>query len=265
MYELKHSNAVEIAEKVRELYDTRRTQLAVGSTEVRIVPDERLNRFLVQGSRIDRETIDGLIRAFDTEEGTASKPQIVPVRFAEASDIAEVVREVFRSQMTRSTALQHGARSSALSRVTPEIAVDPATNSLIVMAPSPLLDEILKLIDQAWTRPPNKTPPAASRSSPCRRPTPHASTKPCNASSNPAPPRPPSPPLTSPSPIPPACPADRSKERERRGTGALSEGHSLRCRLRNHVAVTARSRSQSTCRRCPRTVPVQADHVERLL
>ena len=28
----------------------------------------------------------------------------------------------------------------------PEIAVDPATNSLIVMAPSPLLDEILKLI-----------------------------------------------------------------------------------------------------------------------
>ena len=84
----------------------------------------------------------------DTEEGTASKPQIVPVRFAEASEIAEVVREMFRSQMSRYTATSgSGVRSSARSRVTPEIAVDPATNSLIVMAPSPLLDEILKLIN----------------------------------------------------------------------------------------------------------------------
>jgi len=148
VYELKHSNAVEMAEKLRELYDTRRTSFRWATTEVRIVPDERLNRILVQGNRIDRETIGGLIRALDTEEGTGSKPQIVPVRFADADEIVQVVREVFRSQMTRFAApSSNGFRSSSRSRVTPEIAVDPATNSLIVMAPSPLLDEILKLIN----------------------------------------------------------------------------------------------------------------------
>jgi type II secretory pathway component GspD/PulD (secretin) len=147
VYELKHSNAVEMAEKLRELYDTRRTSWRLGTTEVTIVPDERLNRILVQGNRIDRETIEGLIRVLDTEEGTASKPQIVPVRFAEATEVAEVVREVFRSQMNRYTGGSSGStRSSARSHVTPEVAVDPATNSLIVMAPAPLLDEILKLI-----------------------------------------------------------------------------------------------------------------------
>jgi type II secretory pathway component GspD/PulD (secretin) len=147
VFNLKHSNAIEIAEKVRELYDTRRSTWRLGTTEVRIVPDERMNRILVQGSRIDRETIEGLVRVLDTEEGTASKPQIIPVRFADATEIAEVVRDVFRSQLSRSAASStSGTRVSALSRVTPEVAVDPATNSLIVMAPSPLLDEILKLI-----------------------------------------------------------------------------------------------------------------------
>jgi general secretion pathway protein D len=127
----------------------RRRSWRLGGSEVVIVPDERLNRILVQGSRIDRETIDGLIRALDTEEGTASRPQIVPVRYAEARDVADVVREVFRSQLTRSTAgtTTSGTRTSSVSRITPQVAVDEASNSLIVMAPSPLLDEILKLVN----------------------------------------------------------------------------------------------------------------------
>ena len=153
VFNLKHSNAVEIAEKLRDLYESRRSSWRLGATEVNIVPDERMNRILVQGSRIDRETIESLVRVLDTEQGTASKPQIVPIRFAEATEVAQVVQDVFRSQMTRSASgYGNGPRSSALSRVTPEVAVDPATNSLIVMAPSPLLDEILKLIsslDQA--------------------------------------------------------------------------------------------------------------------
>lgn len=155
IYPLKHSNAVEIAEKLRELYDMRRRGWRLGGAEVVIVPDERLNRILVQGSRIDRETIDGLIRALDTEEGTASRPQIVPVQYAEATEVANVVRDVFRSQLTRTataTPAAPGMRSLGASRVVPQVAVDEATNSLIVMAPSPLLDEILKLVgslDQA--------------------------------------------------------------------------------------------------------------------
>ena len=58
-----------IAKKIRELKTQRRCSWRFGGTEVVIVADERLNRRLVQGSRIDRETIEGLIRVLDTEEG----------------------------------------------------------------------------------------------------------------------------------------------------------------------------------------------------
>jgi type II secretory pathway component GspD/PulD (secretin) len=94
----------------------------------------------------DRETIERLIRVLDTDEGLAMRPPIVPVRYAEATDVAEVIRDVFRSQLTRASYGADGPRASAASRMRPEVAVDPATNSLVVMAPAPLLDEILQLI-----------------------------------------------------------------------------------------------------------------------
>ena len=59
-----------------------------------------------------------------------------------------MLRDVFRSQMTgRTGTTPTTTRTSTRisSRMSAEIAVDEATNSLIIMAPSPLLEEIIEL------------------------------------------------------------------------------------------------------------------------
>ncbi|MCL4204504.1 MAG: hypothetical protein KJ000_18620 [Pirellulaceae bacterium] len=148
MYPLKYSSAVDVAERLRELFTATGTTWRRGYQPVSIVPDERLNSILVQGSRIDRDTIEALIRTMDTEDARATKPQIVPIHYAEAEEIATTLREVFRSQMTGRTAASTTSTRTAtrsLSRMSAEIAVDDATNSLIVVAASPLLEEIIDL------------------------------------------------------------------------------------------------------------------------
>jgi type II secretory pathway component GspD/PulD (secretin) len=86
------------------LFTTTGTTWRRGYQPVSIVPDERLNSILVQGSRIDRETIEALIRTMDTEDARATKPQIIPIHYADAQEIANTLRDVFRSQMTGRTA-----------------------------------------------------------------------------------------------------------------------------------------------------------------
>ena len=96
--------------------------------------------------------------------------------------------------------------------MTPEIAVDPATNSLIVMAPSPLLDEILKLIDSldqaAEENPARNIKIIALQKTNAKRV--EDALQRILKSGSPAPPPHP---LTSPSRMPPACLGDRSVSR----------------------------------------------------
>jgi hypothetical protein len=154
IYELEHSEAIEMAEKLEALYSTTSsrggTSWRRGTIPVKIVPDERLNTIMVQGSRVDRETIAGLIRALDVDRGDADKPRLIPIRNVDAGEVAEVIRDVFRSQLSGSvTSRSRSSRSSVRrsSRNAPSVAVDEATNSLVVMAASPLLEEILELVE----------------------------------------------------------------------------------------------------------------------
>jgi hypothetical protein len=86
MFPLKYSSAVDIADRLRELFMTTGTTWRRGQLPISIVPDERLNSIIVQASRIDRETIEALIRTLDTEDARATKPQIIPIRYAEAQE-----------------------------------------------------------------------------------------------------------------------------------------------------------------------------------
>jgi type II secretory pathway component GspD/PulD (secretin) len=163
IFEVQHSDAVEIAEKLDALFNpTSRTGSTWrrGTGALMIVPDERQNTIMVQGSRIDRETIQGLIRALDTDRGQADKPRLVPLRNVDAEEVAQVVGEVFRSKLSRSSSSvsRSSSRSTtSTSRQLSSVAVDEATNSLIVMAPVPLVDEIIELAqtldDQAAANP----------------------------------------------------------------------------------------------------------------
>jgi type II secretory pathway component GspD/PulD (secretin) len=142
IFELEHARADVVAEKLRELFESGAETWRRGFGSISIVADERLNTIIVKGSRVDRQSVEGLIGILDTDAGDANKPTIIPLRNVDADKMASVIRDVFRSQMAPST---RTGTTRTSGRIVPEVAVDPATNSLVIMAASPLLEEITEL------------------------------------------------------------------------------------------------------------------------
>ena len=156
IFELKNASATVVAEKLQDLVSGGRFALRTTYGSVAIVPDERLNTILVQGNRSDREMIEGLIKVFDSDEVpealASNKPKLIPIENVDAEQVAEVIREVFRSQLTPQSRSSSRNGQTSSTRIVPQVAVDKGTNSLVVMAGSPLIEEITqlaKVLDEA--------------------------------------------------------------------------------------------------------------------
>ncbi|MCG8651799.1 MAG: general secretion pathway protein, partial [Pirellulales bacterium] len=75
---------------------------ATGS--VSIVPDMRLNALIVQANAIDLQMIELILEKIDRQESpedieTTAKPQLIPVIYQDANDVAEVVKSVFADRI----------------------------------------------------------------------------------------------------------------------------------------------------------------------
>jgi type II secretory pathway component GspD/PulD (secretin) len=101
------------------------------SSPVVIVPDERLNAIVAYASRTDRTTLESLVKVLDTsdlpESMVAQRLQIIPVENADAENVAENLRNLFKSQLD-------------------SLSVDEATNSLIALAPPPTMKEVKRVV-----------------------------------------------------------------------------------------------------------------------
>ena len=169
VFNLKSASAVVVAETLEDLFGKSGTFR--GSPT--IVPDERLNALIVQANHNDLLTIESLLEILDTtdlpETLFANRPKLIAVRHAKAVDVADVIREVYRTQMQaggsrRRIEMPRNVPRELASvieqlRATaagPELSlsVDEITNSLIVLAAPPLLAEVEELVqslDQAAT------------------------------------------------------------------------------------------------------------------
>lgn len=141
-----------------------------------IVPDARLNALIVQASATDLQLIERLLPAIDREASpeeveTNGRPQLIPVIYMEASDMADIVKSVYPDRVTGTQGQQQqqrgpnpedfiralrggggrgGSRNNDVdiepAKMT--IGVDPRSNSLIVAAPQPLYMEVKMLVEQ---------------------------------------------------------------------------------------------------------------------
>ncbi len=164
MYALQNASAVTVADTLNEFF---KRNSPVSSGNVLVVPDYRLNALIVYAGRADRERIEGLIQTLDSEnipDSLASfQTRIVPVEHADAADIAKTLKGIYRPQMTaggarRSVSIPEGVPASiasvlrqinaASSSPLLTVEVDETTNSLVVMAPTNLLDEVSELVAQ---------------------------------------------------------------------------------------------------------------------
>jgi type II secretory pathway component GspD/PulD (secretin) len=134
-----------------------------------IVPDVRLNALIVQASASDLYLIEQLLPIIDKEASpedvqTSGRPQLIPVTYMPADEMAEIVRQVFGERVEGATsgrqrqpspedfirALrggrggQGGQAQGEVSKMT--LGVDVRSNSLIVSAPEPLVQEVRELV-----------------------------------------------------------------------------------------------------------------------
>ncbi len=155
--------------------DTSQRQ-ALATGPVKITPDIRLNALLVRANRTDRETIERLLKVLDLQENPEGvalepRPRMIPVQYAKAKDIADVLRQVYvdrlvvaRNQPRQGrrggiASLMRGLMgtgggqgqnpSDAATRIS--IGVDTHTNTLVIDAADSLFEEVKQLVQQLDT------------------------------------------------------------------------------------------------------------------
>jgi type II secretory pathway component GspD/PulD (secretin) len=157
------------------------------SGSVKITSDARLNALVVQAVPADLDTIEQLLKILDQKESpeeipAAAKPRIIPVQNLPANSIAEIIRQLYADRMITanpstqnafgggpfpgpmgSLAMMFGGggggrsgssrRSGRGSQQDDEnvqrlsVGVDSRANSLIVLAPDPLFEEVRQLVE----------------------------------------------------------------------------------------------------------------------
>jgi hypothetical protein len=132
VYLLENAKATSVAQTLQQVF--RRTSAGWRSTSgsVVFVPDDRLNAVVAYASRADRAAIEALIKVLDTSEVpdslAADRMHLIPVKNTDAARIEQILRDMFRNQV------------EALS-------VEATTNSLVVMASEPLVEEITRVVN----------------------------------------------------------------------------------------------------------------------
>ena len=162
VYALQNASAVTVADTVNEFF---RRNSQVSSGNVLIVPDSRLNALIVYAGRSDREKVEDLLETLDSENIpdslAAFQTRIVPVKHADALKLSRTLEGIYKAQMTAGGARQNvsipedvpSSIASMLRQINAAassplltVEVDLATNSLVLMAPTNLLDEVSELI-----------------------------------------------------------------------------------------------------------------------
>ncbi len=143
---LEHASATDIVRVVTSL-----TQAANRSdnaaSPLGLVADERTNSVLISGDRAGRLRTRALITHLDTPLEAGGNTQVIYLRYADAEDLATRLKEQV-SQLVPGTAPAQGG--AAASRRTSDVTIwaDPATNALVITAPTEAMRTLRSVISQ---------------------------------------------------------------------------------------------------------------------
>ena len=144
------------------------------SGSVQITADNRLNALIVYAKPADLDTIEQLLKILDERQSpeeilAAPKPRLIPLHNTQAEEVANVVRQLYQDRMAGQSGAgrpptpqdfimamrnMRGGRGGGSQRGGQEepaklsVSADPRTNSLIVVAPDSLFQEVKDLVEQ---------------------------------------------------------------------------------------------------------------------
>jgi type II secretory pathway component GspD/PulD (secretin) len=137
------------------------------STNLTVVPDERMNALLVYGSVADRDAIEEMLDVLDSidipDSLTTPRPEMIPVKNLPAMTILEVLKSVYKTQLSARSGVKPMTipqgisfeMSSMLQLINAAaeaplltLDVDLTTNSIVMRAPRQLSEEIEEFITE---------------------------------------------------------------------------------------------------------------------
>jgi type II secretion system protein D len=144
VYPLEYASAVQLAERMQELFDSRDEGSEITRTPIVILADEASNSLVSSASRDDHEAITELLSLLDRPSSIARQFQIFPLQRAKANSVAEKLESVFQSQ-----ADSGGGRADAIATE-----ADERTNSIVVWAAPSQMENIEQVIARLDTATP---------------------------------------------------------------------------------------------------------------
>ena len=171
VYILRHADAKHLQELLADLFRTgdssRRSSISDAIQRVKIVADSRINGLIIGGNRADRKIVEELLAVFDSEDLLDTlqqiSPSIVQLQSASAKQVAGIVQDVYKSQLSTgagrvavdipvgvstevATVLQQINAQSAGPLLT--ASVDETTNSIVLRGPPSLTAEVRSFIEK---------------------------------------------------------------------------------------------------------------------
>jgi type II secretory pathway component GspD/PulD (secretin) len=166
IYLLRHAGAEEMTDVLDTLFQ-RRSSGSSGGTRPVFTSDARTNALMIYSNPADRQVIEELLSVLDARElGDSLQrivPRLVPLQHADASQVLDIVRDVYRTSINadggrRPLRIPEGVSSevallmqqinASSSGPLLTVGVDETTNSIVLRAPTDLAKEVTEFIEQ---------------------------------------------------------------------------------------------------------------------
>ncbi len=139
---LEHATAGEITRVVNQLAGG--GQAEGGGVAVKLIADERTNSVLLSGDKNQRLKLRALVAHLDTPLETGSGTRVRYLKYGDAEKIAGKLKEQLQATSTQGTAAAGAATNADKST---SIWADPATNALVITAPSKQMRQMMDIVD----------------------------------------------------------------------------------------------------------------------
>jgi general secretion pathway protein D len=123
---------------------------AEGGVAVKVVADERSNSVLISGDQSHRLRIRALVAHLDTPLQAGGDTQVRYLHYADAEKVAPKLKEYITGIAQGTPGGTGGAQANPQAQAEKNAIVlsDPATNSLIIMAPPKVMRAIMEVVDK---------------------------------------------------------------------------------------------------------------------
>lgn len=145
---LEHASASEIVRILNSLEQKNKAKIPTGNSHAVLVADDRTNSVLISGEQSARLRMRALISHLDTPLQSIGNTKVVYLKYAQAADIANVLKGVSDTITEQKKA--EGEQQVQIGKT--NIQADEATNSLVITAAPDVLQNLENVIRQLDVR-----------------------------------------------------------------------------------------------------------------